>query len=167
VSTLPGALTDSRSNIPRNETAEHPESLIDAASVFDGLFRVGRDLRIEGQATGEIQCEGTLTVAEGASVSAKVTAASVVVAGTLNGEINCRERLQILPSGRVSGTVNTSSLIIQEGALYEGELHMRTAPGESRPQPSAARVAPSPSPGRGRGGNTNGRNAETPPSEEG
>jgi cytoskeletal protein CcmA (bactofilin family) len=89
---------------------------------------------------------------------------SVVVAGTLNGELTCRERLQILPSGRVSGTVTTGSLIIQEGALYEGELHMRTSPTETRPQPSAVRA--SPSPGRGRGSSTNGRAAENPPADE-
>ena len=32
--------------------------------------------------------------------------------------------LEILPSGRVSGRVATASLVIQEGAIYEGELRM-------------------------------------------
>ena len=106
-----------------------------------------------------------MTVAEGASVSAKVEAANVVVAGTLTGEIVCRERLQILPSGRVSGTVTTNSLAIQEGAFYEGELHMRTTPADTRPQPPAARAA-SPSAGvRGRTA-ANGRATEPPPPAE-
>lgn len=168
MSMRPPSVTDSRGIFRRSEPAEPPvegqESLIDAASSFDGLFRVGHHLRIEGEAKGEIQCDGTLTIAEGATVSAKVVAASVIVAGTLSGEITCRERLQILPSGRVSGTVTTNSLAIQEGALYEGELHMRTAPAETRPQPPAARAAPASGP-RGRGSAANGRATE-PPAEE-
>lgn len=163
------SVTDSRGIFRRSEPAEPraegQESLIDASSSFDGLFRVGHHLRIEGEAKGEIQCEGTVTIAEGATVAAKVVAASVIVAGTLTGEITCRERLQILPSGRVSGTVTTSSLAIQEGALYEGELHMRTTPVETRPQPPAARAAPS-SGTRGRGNPANGRATEPPPAEE-
>ncbi len=157
-----GQLPDLRSPFRRPDAAEGDrpeglESLIDSNSSFDGLFRVGNHLRIEGEAKGEIQCDGTLTVAEGATVSAKITAASVVVAGSLSGEITCRERLQILPSGRVSGTVTTGSLAIQEGALYEGELHMRTTPAEVRPQPPAPRVAPV----RGRGAAN--RTVEPPP----
>lgn len=172
MSIRPGSLSESRSLFRHAENddarPEGQESVIDAVSSFDGLFRVGNHLRIEGEAKGEIQCEGTLTVAEGATVEAKVTAVNVVVAGVLSGEITCRERLQILPSGRLSGTVTTSALIIQEGALYEGELHMRTGPAaEARPQPVAARVAPTS--GRGRGSantspsTTNGRNAATEP----
>lgn len=162
----PSSVPDSRGLFPRAEGGEqhpdHQESVIDASSAIDGLCRVGHNLRIEGEAKGEIQCEGTLTVAEGARVSAKVIAANVIVAGSLNGEVTCRQRLQILPSGRVSGTVTTASLAIQEGALYEGELHMLTTPADTRPQPSAARAAGPTGAGRGRHQAANGRAEETP-----
>ena len=48
----------------------------------------------------------------------------VTVAGELTGEVRCRGRLQILPSGRVRARVSTGSLVIQEGAIYEGQLEM-------------------------------------------
>jgi cytoskeletal protein CcmA (bactofilin family) len=157
MASVPGTTGEIRTNLfRRNEVSEErpdgPESLIDAASSIDGVFTVGHHLRIEGEAKGEIICQGTVTIADGARVSAKVSAASVIVAGMLEGEIVCRERLQILPSGRVSGTVTTGSLIIQEGALYEGQLHMRTTPGDSRAGASAGRVAPAGPAGRGRNG---------------
>jgi cytoskeletal protein CcmA (bactofilin family) len=163
----PPSVPDSRGLFPQAETGEQHtdqrESVLDASSAVDGLFRVGHNLRIEGEAKGEIQCEGTLTVAEGARVAAKVVAANVVVAGSLNGEVTCRERFQILPSGRVNGTVTTASLSIQEGAIYEGELHMQTTPGETRPQPPAARAGGSAGAGRGRAQAANGRAEEAPP----
>ena len=75
-------------------------SVIDQYSVFDGTFVAERDLRIEGQVKGTINCHGTLFVARGASVSAKVEAENIAVAGDLDGEIRCRGKLQLLPSGK-------------------------------------------------------------------
>jgi cytoskeletal protein CcmA (bactofilin family) len=99
-------------------------SLVDRHSTFDGNFRSQRDLRVEGELKGNVTCEGTLFVSEGATITATVEAEHVTVAGELTGEIRCRGRLQILPSGRVRANVSTGSLVIQEGAIYEGQLEM-------------------------------------------
>ena len=99
-------------------------SVIDRHSNFDGTFRSDRDLRVEGVVQGTIECQGTLFVAQGANVTAKVEAENITVAGDLNGDIRCRGRLQIMPSGRVRGKVGTETLIINEGAYYEGQLEM-------------------------------------------
>jgi cytoskeletal protein CcmA (bactofilin family) len=112
------------------EASEDSFSVIDRHSNFDGTFRSTRDLRIEGEVKGTIQCDGTLFVAQGANVSAKVEAENITVAGDLNGDIRCLGRLQIMPSGRVRGKVSTITLVINEGAYYEGQLEM--APPEER-----------------------------------
>src|SRR5215216_3225579 len=118
-------------------------SVIDRHSNFDGTFRSSRDLRIEGEVKGTIECQGTLFVAEGANVSAKVEAENIAVAGDLNGDIRCLGRLQIMPSGRVRGKVSTITLVINEGAYYEGQLEM--APPEERLAAGAPRpIAPRP-----------------------
>lgn len=100
------------------------ESLIDRDSHFNGLYETRQDLRIEGLAEGEIQCQGTLTVAEGARVKAKVTASTITIAGELDGEVTCRGVFQILPSGQVQASVSAHRLIVQEGGLYNGEFRM-------------------------------------------
>lgn len=114
--------------------ADDTYSVIDRHSSFDGTFRADRDLRIDGEVKGTIECQGTLFVAEGAVVSAKIDAENVTVAGDLNGEILCRGRLQMLPSGRVRGKIATETLVIAEGAYYEGELEM-TRPDERETKP--------------------------------
>jgi cytoskeletal protein CcmA (bactofilin family) len=106
-------------------------SVIDRHSIFDGTFQANRNLRIEGEVKGTIECRGTLFVAQGANVSAKVEAESITVAGDLNGDIRCQGRLQIMPSGRVRGKVTTVTLVINEGAYYEGQLEM--TPPDERP----------------------------------
>lgn len=99
-------------------------SVIDRFSRFDGDFVAERDLRVEGNVKGSIECHGTLYVAEGAIVAAKVTAENITVAGDLSGETRCRGKLHLLPTGRVRGRVSTAGLVITEGAIYEGELAM-------------------------------------------
>lgn len=118
-------------------------SIVDRGSSFEGTFRSQKDLRVEGELKGTIACDGTLFVAEGAIVSATIDAEHVTVAGDVHGELRCRGKLHILPSGRVRARVATASLVIQEGAVYDGELEMagveRTAP-----RPLRTRSAPPP-----------------------
>jgi cytoskeletal protein CcmA (bactofilin family) len=99
-------------------------SVIDRHSNFDGAFIAKRDLRIEGEVRGSINCNGTLFIAQGATVNAEVEAENITVAGDISGEIVCRGRLQVMPSGRLRGKVATKALIINEGAFYEGEMEM-------------------------------------------
>jgi len=106
-------------------------SVFDRYSVFDGTFNLTRDLRVEGQVKGTINCKGTLFVAQGATVDATIEAENITVAGELDGEINCHGRMQILESGKVRGKISTTTLVINEGAFYEGELAMES--GKSQP----------------------------------
>ena len=118
-------------------------SLVDRGSSFEGTFRSEKDLRVEGALTGTIVCQGTLFVAEGATVSATIDAEHVTVAGDVQGEVRCRGRLQILPSGRVRARVATGALVIQEGAIYEGELDM-SGLDRAAPRPLRTRSASPP-----------------------
>lgn len=126
------ASNDDPYSVPDESTANDTFSVIDRNSIFDGTFQTTRDLRVEGEVKGTIECKGTLFVATGATVGAKVEADNVTVAGDLNGEVRCRGRLQIMPSGKVRGKVVTQTLVINEGALYEGQLEM-TAPDKRMP----------------------------------
>jgi len=111
-------------------------SLLDRHSEFEGTFRSQRDVRVEGNLKGNVTCDGTFFIAEGASVAAAVDAEHISVAGDLTGEVRCRGRLHILPSGRVRAKVTTGSLVVQEGAIYEGQLEMA---GLERPAPRPLR----------------------------
>jgi cytoskeletal protein CcmA (bactofilin family) len=133
-----------RGGMPAYDASE-ALSLIDRYSYFEGTYRSQRDLRIEGEVKGTIECQGTLHIAEGAQVDAHVQAESITVAGELSGEIICRGRLQIMTSGRLHGKVTTQTLVINEGAVYEGQLEMiapetskRIGPATSTPRPIAS-----------------------------
>lgn len=99
-------------------------TVIDKDSHFNGNFRSDSDLLIEGNFEGEIDCKGTVIVAEGASISATVRSRNAVVAGSANGDITCDERLTIQATGELRGKAQAATLIVEEGAFFEGEFKM-------------------------------------------
>jgi cytoskeletal protein CcmA (bactofilin family) len=98
--------------------------MIDAQSHFNGNYRSDSDLIIEGTFEGEIECNGTVTIAENATMSATVRARNVVVGGSANGEITCDERFTILATGEMRGKAQAATLVVEEGAFFEGEFRM-------------------------------------------
>jgi cytoskeletal protein CcmA (bactofilin family) len=109
---------------PSSRTDDQVFSLVDRHSAVEGKLLSSRDLRIDGNVSGEVLCDGVLYVAAGSTVNATVSAGSIVVAGTLSGTIQCKGRLEIQASGIVRGEVETATLVIVEGAVYEGAIRM-------------------------------------------
>jgi len=106
-------------------------TLIDRYTTVEGTLLSSRDIRIEGELRGTLQCEGVVHVAEGGRVDATVEAAALTVAGQLRGSITCRGKLHILRTGRVTGSITTTSLVIEEGGRCEGELAMGSTLGSA------------------------------------
>jgi cytoskeletal protein CcmA (bactofilin family) len=111
---------------PKRSPAMNTESVIDENSNFNGTYRTSQNLRIEGHYEGEIECEGTVTVAEQAVVNAKIRAENVTVAGRFDGEVDCGNRFELMPTGQVSGQVNAGLVAVHEGARFDGQLTRAT-----------------------------------------
>jgi cytoskeletal protein CcmA (bactofilin family) len=111
--------------------------VIDPHARFNGKYVSDRDLRIEGEAQGEIECQGTLIISPQARVRSAITAHNVIINGDYEGDVDCGGRFEIGSTGRVKGKVKTQVLVVKEGAHWEGSVIM-TAEGTPRPasQPS-------------------------------
>ena len=117
------------------------ESVIDPHARFNGKYVSDRDLRIEGEASGEIECSGTLIISPQAKVRSSITAANVIINGDYEGDVDCGGRFEIGSTGRVKGSIKTQVLVVKEGAHWEGGVTMTREPG-ARP------TAPAPTPGQ-------------------
>ena len=126
-------VTPNPTDYRRSETGN--ESVIDPHARFNGKYVSDRDLRIEGEAQGEIECQGTLIISPQARVRASITAHNVIINGDYEGDVDCGGRFEIGSTGRVKGKVKTGVLVVKEGAHWEGSVIM-TAEG-TRPQASS------------------------------
>lgn len=115
------------------------ESVIDPHARFNGKYVSDRDLRIEGEASGEIECSGTLIISPQAKVRSTVTAANVIINGDYEGDVDCGGRFEIGSTGRVKGNVKAQVLVVKEGAHFEGGVIMTP---EGRATSAAANLPP-------------------------
>ncbi len=136
----PDSLT-SEVDVAQPATTEFPrtsdrgnESVIDPHARFNGKYVSDRDLRIEGEAQGEIECQGTLIISPQARVRSAIKAHNVIVSGDYEGDVDCGGRFEIGSTGRVKGNIKTQVLVVKEGAHWEGGVTMTREPG---PRPSA------------------------------
>lgn len=126
------------------------ESVIDPHARFNGKYVSDRDLRIEGEATGEIECSGTLIISPQAKVRSAISAANVIINGDFEGDVNCGGRFEIGSTGRVKGKVKAMVLVVREGAHFEGQVIM-TPEGRAGASPAAPAQAAAPASGKGAG----------------
>jgi len=137
------------------------ESVIDPHARFNGKYVSDRDLRIEGEASGEIECSGTLIISPQAKVRSSITAANVIINGDYEGDVDCGGRFEIGSTGRVKGKVKAQVLVVKEGAHFEGGVIMTpegrassnapTPAAASAPAKSAAGAQPAPAPSTSQG----------------
>lgn len=126
------------------------ESVIDPHARFNGKYVSDRDLRIEGEASGEIECSGTLIISPQAKVRSSITAANVIINGDYEGDVDCGGRFEIGSTGRVKGKVKAQVLVVKEGAHFEGAVMMTP---EGRASSNAPAPPTSSAPTKGSGGN--------------
>jgi cytoskeletal protein CcmA (bactofilin family) len=81
-------------------------------------------LRIHGSVVGKVMSEDELLVGEGGVVEGEVVVARLMVAGTVRGTVRVTERLVVHSSGRVLAEVHAPRLVVDEGGLIEGAVHM-------------------------------------------
>jgi len=126
------------------------ESVIDPHARFNGKYVSDRDLRIEGEANGEIECSGTLIISPQAKVRSAITAANVIINGDYEGDVNCGGRFEIGSTGRVKGSVKAQVLVVREGAHFEGGVIMTPEGRATSAAPATPAAEPAtPAPGKG------------------
>ena len=148
---------------PTDSRREPSEGILDSHARFNGKFVSDRDLRIDGEAQGEIECQGTLVLSPQARVRASIKAHNVVINGDYEGNVDSGGRFEIGSTGRVKGEIKTQVLVIKEGAFFEGAVVMaRKAPeGGPAPVPASTPSSTSASSKSGSGGSAPSASADS------
>ncbi|MFQ5431902.1 MAG: polymer-forming cytoskeletal protein [Nitrospinota bacterium] len=109
----------------KNNTGHGPiRAFLGEGTEFEGLLSFEGTVRVDGSFKGEIQTENCLIVGESAVIEAEVNVGNLIVMGKLTGNVVATQKVEVSASGHVKGDLHTPSLIIQEGALIDGNIHM-------------------------------------------
>ena len=108
---------------------------LDRGSSFKGELEFEDTMRIDGRFNGRIHSKNELIVGESAHIEGDIHVGRVAISGTVVGKIVADQRVEIHRNGKVYSDIDTPALIIEEGAIFQGNCVMgdrdRTAKGGS------------------------------------
>lgn len=110
--------------IPEFPAVDNQVSVIAHDTLWKGDLESDGSMHVHGRVDGNLQAKEDIWVAEGAEVSATVSARRVVVAGQVSGTIRALDRFEALPQARIGADVYAPTFVVHEGAIINGQLHM-------------------------------------------
>ncbi len=94
-------------------------TVLTGETVFDSMLRI--DGHLKGTVTSK---DGTLIIGATGQVDADVVVGTAVINGAVNGDVIVAEKLTLGRSARVVGNIHAPKLIIEDGAVLEGNCSM-------------------------------------------
>lgn len=100
---------------------------------LEGKLETTGTFRIDSTMKGSIVSEDILVLGEHSSIQGQITGNRVVIGGRFDGVIQAKTSVEIHATAVVTGEVHTPSLLIEPGAVFDGQCHMLAATEASKP----------------------------------
>ncbi len=97
---------------------------LDRGSIFKGELEFEDTMRIDGKFNGKISSKNELIVGESAQIDGDIHVGRIAISGTVIGKIVADQRVEIHRNGKVYSDIDTPALIIEEGAIFQGNCVM-------------------------------------------
>ena len=97
---------------------------LDHGSSFKGELDFEDTMRIDGKFNGSITSKNELIVGESAHIDGNIHVGRIAISGTVVGKIKADQRVEIHRNGKVYSDIDTPALIIEEGAIFQGNCVM-------------------------------------------
>lgn len=104
---------------------------LDRGSLFKGELEFEDTMRIDGRFQGRITSKNELIVGESANIDGDIHVGRIAISGTVTGKIVADQRVEIHRNGKVYSDIETPALIIEEGAIFQGNCVMGDKKGAS------------------------------------
>ena len=122
-----GSTAKSPPSIPSNGASQsfpaagkRPENVLSEGVSIKGDVTFGSELVIDGEVEGTINSTGVLTIGQHAQIRAEISAASVVVHGTVDGNVFASDRCVLEAGATLRGDVEAPRLAVDENASFQG-----------------------------------------------
>ena len=97
---------------------------LDRGASFKGEMEFEDTMRIDGKFNGKIMSKNELIVGESAHIEGDIFVGRIAISGTVMGKIVATQRVEIHRTGKVYSDIDTPALVIEEGAIFQGNCSM-------------------------------------------
>jgi cytoskeletal protein CcmA (bactofilin family) len=105
-------------------------SVIDHGCEAEGRLSFAGTVAMNGKFHGELFTAGTLFLGADGDLEAEVQIGVGIISGQVKGNITARERIELSPTARIFGNIVTPVLVLQEGAVFDGQCKTSKQGGE-------------------------------------
>lgn len=112
-------------------------AFLGAGTHYQGKLNFEGSVRIDGSFTGEILSEGTLIIGKDAKVEGQIKVGQLILSGNLQGEIDANRKIVLHKTANLVGSLQTPVLVMEEGAILEGQVAMAKGQGKKSGAKSA------------------------------
>lgn len=114
-------------------------TIVGQGAKLEGTVVSAGSLRIDGQIKGQVNADGDVMLSPQSAVEADIRAQNVSVAGRFKGSIVVKGRAEIARGGRVDGNITSKTLVVEEGAIFQGQsiMDQQTPAAGGQPQQQA------------------------------
>ena len=99
-------------------------TLINEGTEIEGKVTFSGTVLLNGRMHGEIVSNDVLVVGEKGVVNATIHAGIIEISGEVVGNVSATDRIELHANCRVYGDIEAPVVIIDEGALLEGQCRM-------------------------------------------
>jgi len=110
----------------QNMARDEINAFLGTGTSYQGKLDFQGSVRIDGTFKGEVASQGTLVIGKEANVEGTVNVGQLIISGKLQGEIVAKEKIVLHKTANIVGSLNTPVLVIEEGAVVEGQITMGT-----------------------------------------
>jgi cytoskeletal protein CcmA (bactofilin family) len=115
------------------DTVQEFPTVIGPDASFKGELNFEKGLRLQGKFEGKINTPGRLHVAREARLQADVDAGAIIIEGEVRGNLSANDRIELKASARYEGDLRSSKLVVDEGAVFNGNVTVGPEAGKGRP----------------------------------
>jgi cytoskeletal protein CcmA (bactofilin family) len=126
----------------RRDTADWT-GFLEKGVKLEGRLEATGTFRIDSIMKGTLVSDDTLILGEHSFVEGQVIGNRVIILGRFDGTVRATGNVEIKPNAIVTGEIHTPCLIIEPGAIFDGQCHMQAPAETSRPMAIPIRSAAS------------------------
>lgn len=107
---------------------EEINAFLGAGTVYQGKLTFQGAVRVDGMFSGEITSDGALIAGKDSVMDGTLEVGELVLSGTFTGEVRAKRRVMVHKGGVLTGTIISPALVVEDGAILEGAIHMLETP---------------------------------------
>jgi cytoskeletal protein CcmA (bactofilin family) len=108
-------------------------SLVGTGTVVEGKIKTDGSIRIDGKVVGDLIAKANVAVGLGGVIEGNLSGKNVSLAGKVVGTVEAAEKLVLEPKCMVKGDIRAARLVVDEGAVFDGQCLMSSSSTPGRP----------------------------------